>query len=92
LAIDLDDATRLIEWMRAHGVIHAHVGGVELQLGEVSQDGEVAEEGAFDISTLDTSAYASPYEDPDLYPDGKVPDIDGPAPMTPKQSSEDSAR
>jgi hypothetical protein len=81
--LDLRDARDLLDWMRANGVSRARVADLELVLE--AELAEVADEQPFDIATLDISAYSSPYEDPDLYPDGLVP-------MTPKQRSEDSAQ
>jgi hypothetical protein len=82
-----DDVVKLCEWMRAHGVIQARVGDVELTLGpEVIR---VPEEGPMGESLPDEPSDI--YADPDLWMDGVPPTLDGHAPKTPKTSSEDSA-
>lgn len=66
---------KYLAWMRKNGVIRLSVGEVELMLGIDSFTGEPEDYSQVGSTTL--SVMESPYEDPDLYPDGKVPRIRG---------------
>ncbi len=81
----------LLAWMRANGVQHARYGDVELSLADAPAPDEIQQEADSKalVDDPEASLYPSPYDDPDLYPDGRVPRLTATAPKTPKKASED---
>ena len=68
----------LLDWMKRNAVKRARTGDLELEL-EPQYDMLTAE----DLEGQGRERYGSPYEDPDLYPDGIVPRLRKPEPEAP---------
>jgi hypothetical protein len=73
----LDDLSAVVAFMRENGVLHYKQGDLELTLHASALE---LPSGDFDFGGIDPTAtpasYASDYDNPMLYPDGKDPVAD----------------
>jgi hypothetical protein len=87
----LEKADELLAWMKANGVFHAKVDGVELTIAQDLLASPALSSPAIEQMLADTAVPStrSVLDDPDLYADGVVPKIKGRAPRTPKVIGEE---